>query len=343
MTPPSGPSASRAAPLTCSTNARQPLPGDRGLERLAQHAHGHEACRAGRARAGTPRATRPSRRRGPRRPRRRARGRARSARSAGSTTSSKPSTSSARVPSPRQRQPRLLGLEQAAVGGPQAGLHELAHRVERRRAKSRNDTLAERRRSGRGSTRTHASVMTASVPSEPSSMPVGRRAGARARQPPRLPHLAADGQRAHRLDEVVDVRRAGREVAARARGDPAAERRELERLRVEAQRQPVLGELLLEPRAGRAGLDARGARDRVDLEHAVERAQVDRDDARVARARAGRRCRRPRSCRRRPARPRRRARRTSRAPRAARPPRPGRRRRRAGAGTRRASPRTTSR
>ena len=36
-----------------------------------------------------------------------------------------------------------------------------------------NDTLAERRRSGRGSTRTHASVTTASVPSEPSSMRSG--------------------------------------------------------------------------------------------------------------------------------------------------------------------------
>ena len=69
-----------------------------------------------------------------------------------------------------------------------------------------------------------------------------------------------------------------------ARGDPAAERRELERLRVEAQRQAVRGELLLEPRAGRAGLDARRARDGVDLEHAVQRAQVDRHRARVRRA-----------------------------------------------------------
>ena len=100
--------------------------------------------------------------------------------------------------------------------------------------------------------------------------PVGRRARAGARQPPRLPHVAADGQRAHGLDEVVDVRRPAREVAARARRDPAAERRELERLRVEAQRQPLRAELLLEPRAGRAGLDPRRARDAVDLEHAVE-------------------------------------------------------------------------
>ena len=86
--------------------------------------------------------------------------------------------------------------------------------------------------------------------------PVGRDAGARARQPPRLPH-AARRERPHRLDEVVDVRVERREVAAGARGDPAAERRELKRLREVAQRQPVLAELLLEPRAGRAGLDPR--------------------------------------------------------------------------------------
>ena len=58
------------------------------------------------------------------------------------------------------------------------------------------------------------------------------------------------------------MRRPGREVPAGARRDPAAERRELERLRVEAHRQAVPGELLLEARPARAGLDARGARDR---------------------------------------------------------------------------------
>ena len=90
----------------------------------------------------------------------------------------------------------------------------------------------------------------------------------------------------------------GGEVPARARGDPAAERRELEGLRVEAQRQPVLGELLLQARAGRAGLDARGARDVVDLEHAVHRAERERDRAAGPDAP---RCRRRRSSRRRPA------------------------------------------
>ena len=41
------------------------------------------------------------------------------------------------------------------------------------------------------------------------------------------------------------------------------------------------GELLLQPRAGGAGLDPRRAGDRVDLEHAVERAQVDATAPRV--------------------------------------------------------------
>src|SRR5207245_1554550 len=53
------------------------------------------------------------------------------------------------------------------------------------------------------------------------------------------------------------------------------QRRELERLGEEAQRHPLLGELCLEPRAIRSGLDARRSRDVVDFEHAVQRAQVE--------------------------------------------------------------------
>ena len=114
--------------------------------------------------------------------------------------------------------------------------------------------------------------------------PVGRRAGARRRQPPRRPHAGAGRDRAHRLDEVVDVGRPGGEVTAGARRDPAAERRQLERLRVEAQRQAVRGELLLEHRAARARLDARRPRDRVDLEHAVQATERERDRPFVPRA-----------------------------------------------------------
>ena len=96
-------------------------------------------------------------------------------------------------------------------------------------------------------------------------------------------HAPDGGDRAHRLDEVLDVRPHRREVAAGARGDPAAERGVLERLREVAQRQR---------RARAAGASSAGpsapawmqrrAGDLVDLEHAVERAQVDRDRAVVA-------------------------------------------------------------
>ena len=81
---------------------------------------------------------------------------------------------------------------------------------------------------------------------------------------------------------VVDVGAERREVATGARGDPAAERRVLERLRVVAQRQAVLAQLLLEPRPGGARLNASRLRDRVHVEHAVEPLEVDRDDAREA-------------------------------------------------------------
>ena len=77
-------------------------------------------------------------------------------------------------------------------------------------------------------------------PLRPQQHAVGRRPGAGARQPPRLPR-AARRDRADRLHEVVDVGPDRREVPARARRDPAAERRQLERLREEAHRQPVLG------------------------------------------------------------------------------------------------------
>ena len=110
--------------------------------------------------------------------------------------------------------------------------------------------------------------------------PVGARPGARAGQPAALPG-AGRGDRPHRLDQVVDVGPDGREVPPGPGRDPAAEGRVLERLREVAQGQPVLGELLVERRAEHPGLDPRRPRDRVDLEHPVERAEVDRHRARV--------------------------------------------------------------
>jgi hypothetical protein len=79
------------------------------------------------------------------------------------------------------------------------------------------------------------------------------------------------------------VRRAGGEVPARARGDPAAERRELERLRVEAHGHPVLAQLTLELGPGQPRARARRARHGVDLVHAVERRQRQRHGAVEAR------------------------------------------------------------
>jgi hypothetical protein len=88
--------------------------------------------------------------------------------------------------------------------------------------------------------------------------PVRARAGARPGQAPRLDGPGGrDGR--DRLHQVVDVRIEGREVAAGPRRDPATERRELEGLREVAQREAVLAQLVLEPRARRARLDQRRA------------------------------------------------------------------------------------
>ena len=73
-----------------------------------------------------------------------------------------------------------------------------------------------------------------------------------------------------------------REVAAGAGGDPAAERRELERLREVAQRQPVLAELVLELRARRAGLDRAARETRSTSSTRSSAPQVDRHRGRVA-------------------------------------------------------------
>ena len=81
------------------------------------------------------------------------------------------------------------------------------------------------------------------------------------------------------LDLLVDMRRAGGVVAARTRGDPAAERRELERLREVTEREAVRLQLLLERGAEHARLDLRGAGALVDLEHAAEPPEVEADSA----------------------------------------------------------------
>jgi hypothetical protein len=180
------------------------------------------------------------------------------------------------------RQAGLAGVEQAAVGRVQPGLGQSAHAL----SAGKETVEANARRAPVGGSRlhTHPGIDDhAERALRACEHPVGARAGAGSGQPPRGP-LARGRNRTDRLDQVLDVRPQGCEVAGRARGDPAAEGRVLERLREVAQGEAVLGELGLERGAGRAPLDAGRARDRVDLEHAVERAQVDRDRAVVRRA-----------------------------------------------------------
>src|SRR3954453_5729253 len=105
----------------------------------------------------------------------------------------------------------------------------------------------------RSCTRIHASVTTPSVPSEPSASrsglgpapDPGRRrdsttpaGGPQRTPPPRTADGGGTGGRHHadRLHEIVDVRVHAGIVTAGSRRQPAAERRELERLREVPQR-----------------------------------------------------------------------------------------------------------
>src|ERR1700687_3901062 len=72
-----------------------------------------------------------------------------------------------------------------------------------------------------------------------------------------------------------------REMAARARRDPPAERRKLERLREMAQRVAVRPQLVFERGTEHARLDSRRSRSTVDFDHLVEIREVDRNAAAV--------------------------------------------------------------
>ena len=220
-------------------------------------------------------------RRARRRARGRARARARARRSTSWSVDSKPSTSTARSPSPAP----VCAASSASISRQLAGRSPACTTARTASAPARNDGEAHRAPGPVRRARLHAHPRLGDDAEDPlraQQQPVGRGPGARARQPPRRPRPARR-DRAHGLDEVVDVRRARGEVPARARRDPAAEGRELEGLRVEAHGQPVRAELLLQARARGAGADARRARDRVDLEHAVQRAEVERHGAVEAR------------------------------------------------------------
>ena len=179
-----------------------------------------------------------------RRARGRSRGRARASASTGASVDSKPSTSSARRP--RRSNRASSRVDQPAVARVQPGLRQRAHRLGALDERAERDAA----RSAEPRPRLHPHPRLGDHAEDPlgaQQHPVRRRPRPAARQPPRLPQ-ARRRDRAHGLDEVVDVRQPRREVPARARGDPAAQRRQLERLREEAHRHPVLAELLLEPR-----------------------------------------------------------------------------------------------
>ncbi len=68
-------------------------------------------------------------------------------------------------------------------------------------------------------------------------------------------------------------------MPCRTRGEPAAKRGVLKRLRKVPQGEAMLGQLLLQARTAGAGLNARRARDRVNLKQTIESAQVKRNGA----------------------------------------------------------------
>ena len=267
--------ARRRAAVTARVERGEAVPGARGLERLADHARARRARRAGTARA------RNALRHAPAAPRAPAVAAVRRGRLAPATSPPwSRSSSSARVDPRVERVVGRLEAEHssvaAVVGAPvsrasagssrrqfagyRPGLRERARglgaRGERRRS-ARSPTPAN---VGRSCTRIHASVITPRCPrSRAACGPgTGRRPSPAGAGSPRRPRGVT---RADRLDEVVDVRVQRRVVAARARREPAAERRELERLREVAQREAVRPQLVLERRAEHAGLDPRGARD----------------------------------------------------------------------------------
>ena len=106
--------------------------------------------------------------------------------------------------------------------------------------------------------------------------PVGARARAGARQAEAVMH-ARRRHRAHALGHVVDMGQHGGVMAGAARRDPAAEGGIFKALRVVAQGQAVRAELFFEMGTVHARLYARRARGAVDFQHPVHGAHVYRD------------------------------------------------------------------
>ena len=124
---------------------------------------------------------------------------------------------------PRDAGQRLARFEQAAVGGIEPGLGDLAHRV------GAGKEVLEAH-AGRGAERRLLAQPHPGFGDDAQDAlgadehPVGAGAGAGARQAARL-ERAGRRHHARALDEIVDVGVERGVVAARARGDPAAQRR----------------------------------------------------------------------------------------------------------------------
>ena len=145
--------------------------------------------------------------------------------------------------------------------------------------KSSKRTGAEARWTGRGRTRTHASVMIPSVPSDPMSIRSGE-------VPAPEPGSRRDSHTPAGVTARTDSTRSSMWVYTVAKWPPA--RVAIQPPSVENSNdwgkwrrvRPVLAEPSLQPRTGRAGLDARRQRNRVDLQHTIKGLQVDRHHAR---------------------------------------------------------------
>ncbi len=119
------------------------------------------------------------------------------------------------------RQPGLAGIEQAAVGWMQPRLRDRAHALNALEEALKSHT----RRAPVRRTRLHAHPCLRDHPQcalGAGEHPVRAYPRARPRQPPRHPHTHRC-DRANGLDEILDVRPHGREMAGGARGDPATQ------------------------------------------------------------------------------------------------------------------------
>ena len=175
---------------------------------------------------------------------------------------------------PRDVGQRLARLEQPAVGGIEPRLGDLAHRVGavEEALEAHGSRSAERRLLAQAHPGFGDDAQNALGADEQA---VGAGAGAGTGQAAALQRA---GRRHHAgaFDEVVDMRVERGVVAARARGDPAAQGRAAIGLHVVAHGEGAVAQLVLDRGPIDAALDARGVAHRIDFQHLVHVARRDR-------------------------------------------------------------------